>query len=48
VTTRGFKEEEMREVGRLICMAAFDFKDKRREILERVAALCGRFPIYEC
>lgn len=47
VTTRGFKEAEMHEVGELICKAIFDFDAGRSEILERVAALCGRFPIYE-
>ncbi len=47
VTTRGFKEPEMREVGQLICDAVTDFQGKRREIVERVDALCKRFPIYE-
>ena len=47
VTTRGFKEEEMRQVGRLICDAVTNFSEKRREIQEAVADLCGRFPIYE-
>ena len=46
VTTRGFKEAEMKEVGELICKAILDFNDSRKEILERVAALCERFPIY--
>lgn len=47
VTTRGFKEAEMHEVGELILKAIFDYSDSRREILDRVAALCKRFPIYE-
>ena len=47
VTARGFKEEEMKEVGKLICMAVYDFDAKKQEILDRVAALCSRFPIYE-
>ena len=47
VTTRGFKEEEMRQVGRLICDAVTNFSEKRKEIQEAVADLCGRFPIYE-
>ncbi len=46
VTTRGFKEAEMKEVGELICKATFDFENSRSEILDRVAALCSRFPIY--
>ena len=47
VTTRGFKEAEMREVGELISEAVLDFEPKRREIKERAAALCDHFPIYE-
>ena len=47
VTARGFKEAEMREVGELICKATLDFEASRKEILERVDALCKRFPIYE-
>ena len=47
VTTRGFREEEMREVGELIVAGALDFENRRDEILQRVAALCERFPIYQ-
>ncbi|MBQ1406979.1 MAG: serine hydroxymethyltransferase, partial [Eubacterium sp.] len=47
VTTRGFKEEEMIEIGKLICDAADDFDGKRKEIQEKVAEICARFPIYE-
>ena len=46
VTTRGFKEAEMREVGELICKATFDYTATRKEVLSRVAALCERFPLY--
>ena len=47
VTARGFKEAEAREVGELLALAAQDFDAKRDEILQRVDALCKRFPIYE-
>ena len=47
VTTRGFKEDQMREVGELIALTAFDYETRRDEITERVDALCRRFPIYE-
>ena len=47
VTTRGFREEEMREVGELIVAGALDFENRREEILQRVTALCERFPIYQ-
>ena len=46
VTTRGFKEAEMREIGDMIVKATLDFKANRKDILDRVAALCDRFPIY--
>jgi len=35
------------EVGNLLALAANDFEAKKAEILERVDALCKRFPIYE-
>ena len=47
VTTRGFREPEMREVGELIAMTANDYDRARKEVPERVRALCERFPIYE-
>ena len=47
VTTRGFREAEMKEVGELICDAINDFDTKRKDIQDRVNALCERFPIYE-
>ncbi len=46
LTTRGFKEAEMEEVGDLILMAIRDFDSKKIEIVQRVDALCKRFPIY--
>lgn len=46
VTTRGFKEEDMVEVGKLILITAFSYEEKKDEILARVDALCNRFPIY--
>lgn len=47
VTTRGFKEAEMKEVGELICKSVFDFNNSRSEIIERVDALCKKYPIYQ-
>ncbi len=47
VTTRGFKEEEMKIVGDLICRAVYDFDSSRGEILAAVDELCTRFPLYE-
>ena len=47
VTTRGFKEEEMKIIGDLICRAVYDFDSSRGEILAAVDELCSRFPLYE-
>ncbi len=46
VTTRGFKEEEMKIVGDLILKAIFDFDIYRGEILSTVDELCEKFPLY--
>lgn len=54
-TTRGFGEEEWREVGRLILRVLDGLKDNgadnnqtvEREVREDVKQLCSRFPIYE-
>jgi len=46
VTTRGFKEEDMVEVGHLIGLAARHFK-RADEIIERAAKLCEKYPLYK-
>ena len=48
VTSRGFREEEMRTVGRLICQAAqADFEDKIDSLRTQVKELTGRYPLYQ-
>ena len=47
VTARGFKEDDAREVGTLLALAAQDFDNKKAEIIERVDVLCKKFPLYE-
>lgn len=47
VTTRGMKEEEMKEIAELIDMTLRDFGGKSEEVRNRVAALCKRFPVYK-
>ena len=47
VTTRGFKEEDLVEVGRLIGMTLKDFDANKDEVVKRVAALCEKYPLYE-
>lgn len=47
VTTRGFKEEEMQTVAKMIYLTASDFEAKADDIRAEVEALCARFPIYQ-
>ncbi len=47
VTARGFKEADAREVGALLALAAQDFEHRKDEIVQRVDALCRKFPLYE-
>ena len=47
VTSRGFKEEEMRKIAELIRLAACEYDTKAGYIREEVAALCEKFPLYE-
>ncbi len=46
-TTRGFGEDDMREVGRIISITLKDFENRADEARERVAALCAKYPLYE-
>ena len=46
VTTRGFKEEDLVEVGKLIGMTLKDFDKNADEVRARVAALCKKYPLY--
>ncbi len=47
VTTRGLKEDDMKEIGHLIKMATVDFENKADEIRQRVTDICSKYPIYE-
>ena len=46
VTSRGFKEEDMVEVGALIKLTATEFDTRADEIRERVTALVKKHPLY--
>lgn len=48
VTTRGFKEEEMKEVGAIIAKLLKNHEDEsvKEEAKERVKALTDKFPLY--
>jgi glycine hydroxymethyltransferase len=45
MTTRGMKEDEMREIAEIMDLALNESND-RESILERVIKLCDRFPLY--
>ncbi len=47
ITTRGFLEEDAREVARLIGMTLKSFDEKADEVRAGVAALCKKYPLYE-
>ena len=49
LTTRGFKEDDMREVARIIAyvLDAPTDEGRREEARSRVAALCAKYPLYE-
>ncbi len=48
VTSRGFKEEEMKIVGQLICKAAQDdFEQNIESLRAQVKALTSKYPLYE-
>jgi glycine hydroxymethyltransferase len=45
-TSRGFKEEDMVEVGKLIALTIKDFDNSADEIRKRVQVLCDKHPLY--
>lgn len=49
VTTRGFKEDDLREVARIIGLVLKNPADeaKQAEAKQRVAALCEKYPMYQ-
>lgn len=49
LTTRGFKEEDMKEVADIIALVLDHPEDaaKKDEAKRRVAALCAKYPLYE-
>ena len=46
VTTRGFKEAEMKQIAKWIREIAVDFEGNKDRITEEVIALCEKYPIY--
>ena len=46
-TSRGFVEEDMVEIAKLIKMTISEYDTKADEVRSRVAALCAKHPLYE-
>ena len=47
VTTRGFGEDDMREIAAIISMTLKDFENNADEARARVKALCKKYSLYE-
>ena len=46
VTTRGFKEEEMKQIANLINMTVNDYETKKEEIQKQVKLICEKYKLY--
>ena len=46
VTSRGFKEEEMKKIAHWMRQVATDFEATKEQVSKEVQALCEQFPIY--
>ena len=46
-TTRGLREEDFTEIGKLIALCVKDFDGCKDEIKQRVAAVCAKHPLYK-
>lgn len=46
-TSRGFKEEDMKIIGKLIWDTATAFEEKQGDIRDSVQALCDKYPLYD-
>lgn len=47
VTSRGFKEDEMKLIAKWLKLIATDFEANKDQVSAEVSALCERFPLYE-
>ena len=47
VTTRGLKEDDMKEIAECIYLTAKDFDNSKDKIREMVTAICKKYPLYE-
>ena len=46
VTTRGFDEDDMREIAELINLVTIDYDGNKEEVAKRVQTICKKYPLY--
>lgn len=46
VTSRGFKEEQMKQIAHWMKLVATDFEANKEQVSQEVQALCEQYPIY--
>lgn len=46
-TSRGFVEEDMKEIAELIHLTLSDFDKNKEEVAKRVHSLCTKYPLYD-
>ena len=46
-TTRGLGVEEMKRIAHCVALTARDFDGTRKEVLDTVADICEKFPLYK-
>jgi len=46
ITTRGFKEEDMKEIAKIIGLTVKDFDNSSEKLKEMVKNLCNKYPLY--
>ena len=47
ITTRGFKEDDSKEVARLIALICENYEDNKEEVSKKVLELCKKHPLYK-
>ncbi len=47
ITSRGFREEDMKIIGQLIWDTATNFDEKQDQIRDSVQTLCDKYPLYD-
>ena len=46
ITTRGLKEEDAREIARMISLICDDFEKNKESVIDQVENICKKYPLY--